>query len=443
MSSTPAHGIDVRALLATGPADARVGELALVADAPRVTRAGGRGTVDSLTALGLGWVLCDRAHAVVAANSVSDALLGCPADAIDGLDAWRMIALESEELARALESAATGEPQVVALELTQESGETLHLRLALTPTCVAGRHVHTEIVISDETRLHAALRDLAEAEELIALLPPHVFWKSADIHEQRQVQSELERRVDERTLELQREIVERQRAEQRALEASAAKSLFLANMSHELRTPLNVILGYTELMRELLDEGDTASVRDDLAKVHTTAEFLRELICELLDISKIEAGRMELEERELDVGELLDALEITSEPLARKHGNGFVIERADAPARIVGDETKLRQVLGNLVSNACKFTEGGEVRLSVTRALGPGGAWVVFEVRDEGIGIAADRLETLFEPFVQADSSITRRFGGTGLGLSISKRFCVMMGGALEVESELGVGSTF
>jgi PAS domain S-box-containing protein len=225
-----------------------------------------------------------------------------------------------------------------------------------------------------------------------------------------------------------------------AMEANKAKSTFLANMSHELRTPLNAILGYSEMLGEELEDPDA---QQDVHKIQAAGRHLLSLINSILDLSKIEAGRMELFMETVSVAFLVrDVCEI-AEPLALNQRNAFVVDVADDVGRMVADEVKLRQVLVNLLANAFKFTEDGEVRLTARRVRKGETDWIAFSVRDSGIGIAQDDLARLFEEFSQADGSTTRQFGGTGLGLAISRRFARMMGGDITVESELGKGSTF
>ncbi len=226
-----------------------------------------------------------------------------------------------------------------------------------------------------------------------------------------------------------------------ALEANRAKSTFLANMSHELRTPLNAILGYSEMLGEVLEDPDS---QQDVHKIQAAGRHLLSLINSILDLSKIEAGRMELFMETVSVSYLVRDVREIAEPIATEHRNAFVVDVADDVGRMVADEVKLRQVLVNLLANAFKFTEDGEVRLTVRRVRkGESADWIEFAVRDTGIGIAGDDLARLFEEFNQADGSTTRQFGGTGLGLSISRRFARMMGGDITVESEVGHGSTF
>ncbi len=225
-----------------------------------------------------------------------------------------------------------------------------------------------------------------------------------------------------------------------ALEASKAKSAFLANMSHELRTPLNAILGYSEMLTEELTDPHAI---EDARKIRAAGSHLMSLINTILDLSKIEAGRMELFMETLSVSMLVEEVETLARPLAEPNHNRFEVEVEEPVGRMVADQVKLRQVLLNLLSNAFKFTEGGLVRLVVRRVPVGGADQIVFRVEDDGCGIAAERLQAIFEEFEQGDPSTSRKYGGTGLGLAISRRFCRMMGGEIEVRSEEGKGSTF
>ena len=225
--------------------------------------------------------------------------------------------------------------------------------------------------------------------------------------------------------------------------ASRAKSRFLANMSHELRTPLNAIIGYSEMLIEESAQIAGDLFREDLERIDMSARQLLSLINDVLDLSKIEADRLEIEPSSFSLTSLLDEVESTIHPLIRKGSNRFVRTERDAPATIHSDRDKLRQVLLNLLANAAKFTEKGMISLSATSAFEGSGRWLEVRIVDTGIGIPEDKIKRLFTPFEQVDPSATRRYGGTGLGLAISQRLCQMLGGRIEVESALGVGSTF
>jgi signal transduction histidine kinase len=233
-------------------------------------------------------------------------------------------------------------------------------------------------------------------------------------------------------------------AKSRELEvASRHKSEFLANMSHELRTPLNAIIGYSEMLQEEAEDQHAESFIPDLRRIHAAGKHLLELINAVLDLSKIEAGKMELYLESFEVAPLVGDVVAVLEPLAQKNANRVVVECAPDIGAMRADLTKLRQALFNLLSNACKFTERGTVSLTVTRhAMGDGDA-ISFAVSDTGIGMTPEQMARLFEEFGQADASTTRRYGGTGLGLALSRRLCRMMGGDITVTSQAGRGSTF
>ncbi len=239
-----------------------------------------------------------------------------------------------------------------------------------------------------------------------------------------------------------RDMRELDKAREAAEIANRAKSQFLANMSHELRTPLNAIILYTELLRDEATDHGLENFLPDLKKIHGSAKHLLALINDVLDLSKIESGKMELLLETFDVPDMIRDVVTTIQPLAQKNGNTLKVDCPEDSGGMQSDLTKVRQSLFNLLSNACKFTEGGTVRLEVVREQGEGG-WFTFRVADTGIGMTPEHLGKLFKPFSQADPSATRRFGGTGLGLAITRHFCEAMGGTIAVESRPGVGSTF
>jgi GAF domain-containing protein/CheY-like chemotaxis protein len=225
--------------------------------------------------------------------------------------------------------------------------------------------------------------------------------------------------------------------------ADRHKSEFLANMSHELRTPLNAIIGYSEMLQEDAADLGAEQLTDDLKKINAAGKHLLELINAVLDLSKIEAGKMELYLEAFDVAGLVKDIAAVIQPLAAKNANRLEV-RCPADIGVMrSDLTKVRQALFNLLSNACKFTDHGTVSLAVAHEEADGRDWVVFAVTDTGIGMTPDQLTRLFEAFSQADAATTRKYGGTGLGLALSRRLCRMMGGDVTVESEAGRGSTF
>ena len=236
---------------------------------------------------------------------------------------------------------------------------------------------------------------------------------------------------------------ELRRAKAAAEQANRAKSTFLANMSHELRTPLNAIIGYSEMLIEDAEDLGHHATLSDLRKIHGAGKHLLALINDILDLSKIEAGKMELYLETFDVPRLLEEVRCTVQPAARQNATTLDISVADNVDMMHADLTKVRQSLLNLLSNACKFTAQGRITLHVTRETVDGSDWLLFRVHDTGIGLTAEQVGMLFQEFVQVDASTTRKYGGTGLGLAISRRFCQMMGGDISAASVLGQGSTF
>jgi signal transduction histidine kinase/FixJ family two-component response regulator len=252
------------------------------------------------------------------------------------------------------------------------------------------------------------------------------------------------------THELEVEIVHRKRtqeelltAKQSAEQANRAKSAFLANMSHELRTPLNAIIGYSEMLEEeVQDSGKVGNVQD-LRKIQRAGKHLLSLINDVLDLSKIEAGKMGLHLETFDIAAMIDEIVTTLKPAIAKNSNALELRIPEDVGMMRADVTKVRQILLNLLSNACKFTDHGTISLDVDRSTIAGQDWIRFRVGDTGIGITGKQRENLFQEFTQADVSIARKYGGTGLGLAISHRFVQLMKGRIAVESLPGQGSTF
>ncbi|MGA3067631.1 MAG: ATP-binding protein [Tepidisphaeraceae bacterium] len=253
-------------------------------------------------------------------------------------------------------------------------------------------------------------------------------------------QSDADRALLERSLELNsQELLERNR---QLLNASLAKSAFLANMSHEIRTPMTAIIGYSEMVME--GSQSSAERNECLLVIQRNAKQLAALIDDILDISKIEADRMTVERAPCDLTQvILGVVQVMRMRAAEKKLKFRCTASGPIPKNIVTDAVRLKQILTNMVGNAVKFTQEGEVSLDISCQERPDGSNLRFEVRDTGIGMSAEQVSRLFQPFTQVDSSMTRRFGGTGLGLAISKRLAHLLGGDIAVESTLGKGSTF
>ncbi|MEO6568832.1 MAG: ATP-binding protein, partial [Opitutaceae bacterium] len=246
----------------------------------------------------------------------------------------------------------------------------------------------------------------------------------------------LERKVADRTVDLQKATVA-------AKEASQAKSAFLAKMSHELRTPMNAIIGYSEiLVEDATDRGDEGAVAD-LRKILGAARHLLGLINDVLDLSKIEAGKMDLYLETFDVAKLVQEVVSTAQPLIDRNRNRVNVDCPANFGQMHADATKLRQILLNLLSNASKFTDHGEIHLLISREQRAEGPSIVLRVRDNGIGMTPEQQGKLFQAFSQADHSTSAKYGGTGLGLAISRQFALLMGGDISVESAESKGSTF
>jgi signal transduction histidine kinase/CheY-like chemotaxis protein len=281
------------------------------------------------------------------------------------------------------------------------------------------------------------------------------------VQEREQSLHQLATSLEERNSELRVQTKEAYQARVAAEEANVAKSQFLANMSHELRTPLNAIIGYSEMLYEEAEESDLEDFVPDLQKIHTAGKHLLNLINDILDFSKIEAGKMELYIELFDLNMLVEDVVSTMKPLISQKNNTFKVECQSALGKIHADQTKVRQVLFNMLSNAAKFTEQGTIIFKIQRSFRYETATasdatpdaqqviqfaeehVLFQIHDTGIGMTAEQSTRLFHAFTQADASTTRKYGGTGLGLAISRRFCQMMGGDIVVESTASHGSTF
>ncbi len=304
--------------------------------------------------------------------------------------------------------------------LATGAGPVLNKRIEITALDRQEREFPVELTIlplrlEDTVFFSAFIRDISERKQA-----QEALQKAHD---------ELEKRVEERTAQL--------------VLANRAKSVFLANMSHELRTPLNAIIGYSEMLQEEAEDLGQDDLILDLKKIHGAGKHLLALINDVLDLSKIEAGKMDLHLETFDLAGMLQEVVATIAPLVAKNGNRLDFRCAEDLGAMRADLTKVRQALFNLLSNACKFTSGGVITLAVVPERMDGVGWLRFRVSDTGIGISPEQTKRLFQAFSQADASTSQKYGGTGLGLVISRRFCQMMGGDITVESALGQGSTF
>ncbi|MCA9661369.1 MAG: PAS domain S-box protein [Myxococcales bacterium] len=290
----------------------------------------------------------------------------------------------------------------------------------------SGTHRGSLVAVTDITRRKSAEDALREAH---------------DVLEERVV--ERTEALSEANSKLTTEILERRRAEEQAIQANRTKSAFLASMSHELRTPLNAIIGYSELIAEEMEEASERMYIDDVGRIHGAARHLLDLINDILDLSKIEAAKMEIHMERFIVGDLVREIAATTMPLALKNDNRLLFECSDEAVEIISDRTKLKQILLNLISNACKFTRKGRVDVAIDIGAREDIDSLCVAVRDSGVGIPPEKLEAIFQAFTQADETVSTVFGGTGLGLAISKRLAQMLGGDITVESTVGEGSSF
>jgi len=290
---------------------------------------------------------------------------------------------------------------------------------------------------SDHIDLLKVMQYQSETGNLSIRGPEDLFTEAGQIGYHYNI---LMEKLEESGKVMHRQKNELQIAMEKARSASQAKTDFLAKVSHELRTPLNAIIGYSEMLIEESEDDGLETYTDDLTKIHSSGEHLLTLINDILDISKIEAGKMDLYLEDFELGKFISQVISTAQPLVEKNRNKMIVELDDSIGNLRNDETKLRQVLLNLLSNAAKFTEEGVIKLKVSKAAR---ASVKFELSDTGIGMTPKQLKNAFEEFMQAETSTSKKYGGTGLGLPISKKITEMMDGKIEIKSKVGEGTTF
>ena len=373
-------------------------------------------------------ILMDESGCIAQFNPAAESTFGYSADEAVGTElASLILPLDKRETLR---GALTG-------YLTTGDTAILNRRLELTAVRKSGESFPVEIAIApisnDDVRMFAAyMRDITERKRTERELALYTH----DL----EVAHDTQRKDAERLAALVNQL---QLTQQQAEKATRAKSEFLASMSHELRTPLNAIILYSELLQEVAeDEGNESSIQD-LQRILFAGKHLLSLINGILDLSKIEAGKMALSLETFDVRAVLGEVVETIKPMVDKNGNTLTVQCDDSIRAMHSDLTKTRQILLNLLSNATKFTRNGTIRVGVRRSAVTGRECVEFSVADTGVGMTEEQTRKVFDPFTQADVSTTRKYGGTGLGLAIVSRFCELMEGSVSVESRPGEGSRF
>ncbi len=401
----------------------------------------------------------DYARGKLAGADRLAALLGRPVDAADVIERACFAAPHDRALVRSAFAPAPGAIRRISIEhdALRADGSTARVRhqgfVRTTPdgtpvrmTCVSNLAEQAAAQAGAPSVTLDAVEALAHQAEALKTLSNELSTPldaGAQIDALSTDLAAILRTLAQRGDALERGVDALAHARHAAESANLAKSQFLANMSHELRTPLNAIIGYAEMLQEDARDNDDETTVQDLHRILAAAKHLLSLINEILDLSKIEAGRMEASPTHFDPHEMLEDLIETVRPLAEQNGNAITMTGQAAAGAAHTDSTKLRQCVLNLLSNACKFTRDGQIELHFERRDYAGVEQLFITVRDTGIGMSNESLARLFQPFVQADPTITQQYGGTGLGLTITRRLAQLLGGDVEVESALGQGSTF
>jgi Amt family ammonium transporter len=349
------------------------------------------------------------------------------------------------------DAAITGQPitHLLHSHLPQDNGAPSTLAQLQTWLAEAATSGHPQEIVGkredgSEFPIEATVAEAEFGDEIVYVgtMRDITIRKQAEA-ELAQYRKHLEDQVAARTFELTQTNQSLEHAKDEAETANRAKSAFMLNISHELITPMNAILGYSEMLAEDAEDEGYDKIVPDLEKINSSGLRLLSLINGLLDLSKIDAGQMDLSLERFDLSPMLNEIVSTVTPVITENGNELVTEFSAELGSMSADLGKVRQALFNVLSNAAKFTKGGTITLAAKREPRPDGDWIIMHISDTGIGITEEKIDYIFEAFTQADESTTRIYGGTGLGLSVSRRFCRMMGGDILVESQVSVGSTF